>query len=66
MKPATLHPRNDDFCVVVETEAINVFGSPCTNLPLCVSASEMCVHTNDNFLTESLDAEEEKSEDVVD
>jgi len=29
-------------------------------------ASEMCVHTNDNFLTESLDAEEEKSEDVVD
>lgn len=29
-------------------------------------ASEMCVHTNDNFLTESLVAEEEKSEDVVD
>jgi len=29
-------------------------------------ASEMCVYTNDNFLTESLVAEEEKGEDVVD
>jgi hypothetical protein len=31
-----------------------------------VSASEMCVHTNDNFLVESLALVEEKSKDGAD
>jgi len=56
------------LCVLTETndQQSKLIYSPLLIIQHLITgtASEMCIYTNDQFLVEAMDVEEEKSEDV--